>query len=173
MKISGRPIFSARQKFSTDHYLTTRNAEIVNVLSESYITQKINRMEASIDSDPGLAIGTSKELIETMCITILKKRNIEVDKAWDAPRLLKETAKVLKLTPKEIPDAVAAAQTIRSVLGGLFTVVHGICELRNNYGTGHGREAKFKGLTSRHAKLAVGAASTLAIFLFETHEIRE
>jgi hypothetical protein len=161
MKISEKPIFSARRKFSTDQCLVTRNAEIINVLSESYIIQKINRMEASIDSDPSLAIGTSKELIETMCITILKKRNIEVDKAWDAPKLLKETAKVLKLTPKEMPDATAAAQTIKSVLGSLFTVVHGICELRNNYGTGHGKEAKFKGLTSRQKGRGTGSNLSL------------
>jgi hypothetical protein len=171
-KVSGRPIFSARQKFSTNSHLLTRSAEIANVLSGGYITQKINRMEVAIENDPALAIGTAKELIETMCITILKNRGIEVNKAWDAPKLLNETAKALKLTPKEIPDAAAASQTIKSILGSLFTVVHGICELRNSYGTGHGKEAKFKGLTSRHAKLAVGAASTLAIFLFETHEIK-
>jgi hypothetical protein len=29
------------------------------------------------------------------------------------------------------------------------------------------------GLTPRHAKLAVGAASTLAVFLVETHKVRK
>ncbi len=38
------------------------------------------------------------------------------------------------------------------------------------YGTGHGQHGSSSGLTTRHAKLAVGAASTLAVFLFETHE---
>jgi hypothetical protein len=49
----------------------------------------------------------------------------------------------------------------------LTTVVQGIGELRNQYGSGHGKKASFKGLTARHAKLSVGAASTLAIFLLE------
>jgi hypothetical protein len=54
----------------------------------------------------------------------------------------------------------------------LTTVVQGIGELRNQYGSGHGKKASFKGLTARHAKLSVGAASTLAIFLLETHKFR-
>jgi hypothetical protein len=57
----------------------------------------------------------------------------------------------------------------------LATLVHGSAELRNFYGTGHGRsksQAKQR-LTSRHARLAVGAATTLDVFLYETHEARE
>jgi hypothetical protein len=51
----------------------------------------------------------------------------------------------------------------------LATITQGIAELRNQYGTGHGKAAGAKGLGPRHAKLAVGAASTLAVFLAETH----
>jgi hypothetical protein len=36
----------------------------------------------------------------------------------------------------------------------------------------HGKAAGVKGLGPRHAKLAVGAASTLAVFLTETHNDR-
>ena len=52
---------------------------------------------------------------------------------------------------------------------GIEQITNGIAELRNSYGTGHGKDAKSKGLSPRHAKLAVGAATTLAIFLVETH----
>ena len=31
-----------------------------------------------------------------------------------------------------------------------------MAELRNSYGSGHGKDAKFKGLSPRHARLAVG-----------------
>ena len=46
---------------------------------------------------------------------------------------------------------------------------HPTMELRNLYGTGHGRDGRFIGLKPRHAKLAVGAAATLGTFLLETH----
>jgi hypothetical protein len=49
-------------------------------------------------------------------------------------------------------------------LSNLATITQGIAELRNQYGTVHGKSSKAKGLTSRHAKLAVGSASTLAVF---------
>jgi len=55
-------------------------------------------------------------------------------------------------------------------LSNLSTVGHGLAELRGLYGTGHGQHGTTAGLAPRHAKLAVGAAATLAMFLFETHE---
>ncbi|HZZ30473.1 MAG TPA: abortive infection family protein [Phenylobacterium sp.] len=42
--------------------------------------------------------------------------------------------------------------------------------MRNFYGSGHGQDGRARGLTPRHARLAVGAASTLALFLFDTHQ---
>lgn len=58
------------------------------------------------------------------------------------------------------------------VLGSLGGIVSGIAELRNYYGTGHGKASGTSGLGPRHARLAVGAASTLAVFLFETYNDR-
>ena len=83
---------------------------------------------------------------------------------------MKLTTKELQLSPKDIPDGVKAAKTIKKLLNNLTTITQGIAELRGQYGTGHGKHSKFKGLGERHAKPAVGAASTLAVFLMETHE---
>jgi hypothetical protein len=171
-KISGRPIFVGRYKLLGKATIQKSKKEISNFLSDEYVIRQINLMEGAIESSPDLAIGTAKELIETICYTILTERKIEVDKNWDLLHLLKQTTKQLKLTPEGIPDETKAAKTIRSILGSLTTVVQGIGELRNQYGSGHGKKATFKGLTSRHAKLSVGAASTLAIFLLETHKTR-
>ncbi len=171
-KISGRPLFIGRHKLLGKSSIEKSKKEIVNFISEEYVTKQINLMETSMENSPDLAIGTSKELIETICSTILEERGIEIDKNWDLLQLLKQTTKQLQLTPDGIPDTIKAAKSIKSILGSLTTVVQGLSELRNQYGTGHGKKASFKGLTSRHAKLSVGAASTLAIFLLETHKFR-
>ena len=134
--------------------------------------RQIERMRNSIDDDPSLAIGTAKELVETTCKTILNERGVDVDPNWDVTRLVKETRKVLRLLPDDIPNAVKGSEVIRRMLGNLGTIAQGLAELRNLYGTGHGREGRSKGLSPRHARLAVGAAATLATFLFETHEDR-
>jgi hypothetical protein len=127
-------------------------------------------MQDSVEADPSLAIGTAKELIETCCKTILAERGQEISGTPDIPTLTKATFKQLNLVPEGIPNSARGAEVIKRILSNLSTVGHGLAELRGLYGTGHGQHAAASGLTSRHAKLAVGAASTLAIFLFETHE---
>ncbi len=121
-------------------------------------------------NNPGLAIGTAKELIETCCKTIVAARGKEISGAPDIPTLTKATFKELNLVPEGVPSAVRGADVIRRLLSNLSTVGQGLAELRGLYGTGHGQHGSATGLTARHARLAVGAASTLATFLFETHE---
>jgi hypothetical protein len=143
--------------------------EQFRVLDSDYVMQQITRMEASVFDDPALAIGTAKELIETCCRTVLQERGKEPDDKWDLSQLVKYTSRELKLIPENIPDEAKSAETVRRVLGNLASITQGIGELRNAYGTGHGKGAKHRGLSPRHARLAVGAASTLAIFLVQTH----
>jgi Abortive infection C-terminus len=134
-----------------------------------YLLRQLDRIENSIDSDPWLAIGTAKELVETTCKTILTEMQITIDKNWDVSNLCFQVRNALKLTPNDIPNTSQAAQTVKMLLGNLATIVQGLAELRNPYGTGHGHEGRARGLQPRHARLAAGAASTLAIFLLETH----
>jgi len=139
-------------------------------LDANHLAEQIRRMKDSIETDPSLAIGTAKELIETCCKTILSERGQEISGTPDIPTLTKATLKELNLVPEGIPNAARGADVIRRLLSNLSTVGHGLAELRGLYGTGHGQHGSTSGLTTRHAKLAVGAASTLAVFLFETHE---
>ena len=57
---------------------------------------------------------------------------------------------------------------VKRVLSNLATIVQGVAELRGLYGTGHGKDGKARGLQPRHARLAVGAASSLVTFVFQT-----
>jgi hypothetical protein len=139
-------------------------------LDANHLKEQIRRLEASVEADPSLAIGTAKELIETCCKTILAERGKPVSGAPDVSLLTKETLKALKLVPEGIPDAVRGADVIKRLLSNLGTIGNGLAELRGLYGTGHGKHGSATGLSARHAKLAVGAAVTLTVFLFETHK---
>ncbi len=139
-------------------------------LSANHHAEQIQRMKDSVETDPSLAIGTAKELIETCCKTILAERGMELSGTPDIPSLTKATLKALNLVPEGVPHSAKGADIIKRLLSNLSTVGHGLAELRGLYGTGHGQHGATAGLSSRHAKLAVGAASTLAVFLFETHE---
>ena len=168
-RISGKPIYIGRNVGGATLPGIISAKEVLSSTDLVYVAQQITRMEAAVNNDPSLAIGTAKELIESCCKTILSERGLTQGSSDDLPKLVKATVKELKLTPKDIPDEAKAADSIRKLLSNLATVANGVAELRNKYGTGHGKEGSSKGLSPRHAKLAVGAASTLAVFLVETH----
>jgi hypothetical protein len=62
------------------------------------INRQLGRLRESVNNDPALAVGTTKEMLETTCKTILNESDIEVDPNWDVGELLKQTRKALKLT---------------------------------------------------------------------------
>jgi hypothetical protein len=144
--------------------------EQAKTLNAHHLAEQIKRLEASVESDPSLAIGTAKELIETCCKTILAERGKPLAGTPDISTLTKSALKELKLVPDGIPEASRGAEVIKRLLSNLGTIGNNLAELRSLYGTGHGKHGSSTGLSARHAKLAVGAASTLAVFLFDTHK---
>lgn len=137
--------------------------------SSEYLNAQINTMLSMTESNPTEVIGKAKELIESCCKTILDSREIVWDKNWDVGQLTGETLKTLKLMPKDIPEDAPAATEMRALLGNLRAIATNAAALRNHYGSGHGKSADYKGLSPRHAKLAVGSSITLVEFLWETH----
>jgi hypothetical protein len=143
-----------------------------NVFKAKYLASQIQRMEKSIENDPSLAIGTAKELIETCCRMILEERGKPVSGTPDVPALIKQTLKELKLTADDIPDATRGNDVIKRLLQNLGGIGSGLAELRNLYGTGHGKHGQTKGLSPRHAKLAVGATFLEKSFQFGFNKIK-
>ena len=129
---------------------------------------EIDRLAHAAEYDPSLAVGTAKEMVETICKTILEDRGVP-SRGEDLPKLVRAVAKELAILPDSIPDHTKGSEVIRKMLSNLNQVSQGIAELRNLYGTGHGPNGRFVGIQPRHAKLAVGAAATLGMFLMETH----
>lgn len=134
----------------------------------AHINEQITRIEASVDSDPALAIGTAKELAESCFKTILSERTVAYANE-PLPQLGKKVLKELRLVPDDIPEVAKGAQSIKVMLSNLATIIQGIAEIRSLYGTGHGKEGKAKGLSGRHARLVVGAAAALVTFVWQTH----
>jgi hypothetical protein len=146
--------------------------EAAAALDVPELHRQLVRLQEAHEDDPGLAIGTAKELVETACKTILHARKVAFSESADITELVKETRKVLELLPDNVPSAAKGADAIRRILSNLGTIAQGLGELRNLYGTGHGKAGAARGLSARHARLAVGSAATLATFLLETHEAR-
>ena len=149
----------------------TATAETLKEAFDSdYISAQIDLMLNLKDGNPTEAIGKAKELIESCCKTILEFEGCTVDKDWEVPRLVDETFKHFHLMPKNISDDVKGAKSIKAILGNLKAIAQGVAELRNLYGSGHGKSSSYKGLESRHASLAIGSSTTLVRFLWDSYE---
>jgi len=136
------------------------------------LRRQLSRLHASVERDPGLAIGTAKEILETVCRTILSDCGKPPESDSSISALVKKARQELRLLPEDIPNEAKGRDTIGRLLGSLGTVVQAMAELRNLYGSGHGKDGRSRGLSTRHAKLATGAATTLCAFLLETHQQR-
>jgi len=169
-RVSGRPIFAAVRAIDVGLAASEATAVIAESTGSDYIRRQITRMEVALAGDPDAAIGTAKEFVETVCKTILSERAVEYDANQDMPRLVKKTLGGIPVVPKGIGEEKKTANAVTRLLSGLNTLGAALAELRNLHGTGHGRDARTKGLPPRHARLAVSAATALAVFLWETHE---
>ncbi len=128
------------------------------------------RLHALAMERPTDAIGGAKELVESVCKTVLRLSGAAVPgKGADLMEVVKATMKVLDLVPADVDEAKKGAEIVRKSLQQLGALVASLGELRNLYGSGHGRDGKWKGLGPRHARLAVGSAITVAEFIAETY----
>ena len=76
----------------------------------------------------------------------------------------------LNLLPANVQSTDLGADAIKVILGNLRAIPSKLSEIRNPFGSGHGKSASFKGLEERHAKLAVGSSITFVDFVWSTYE---
>lgn len=138
--------------------------------SSEYMSQQIELMITMQLTNPTNAIGMAKELIESCCKTILDDLGIEWSKTDDVPQLTSKTMDVLNLLPVNVQETAQGADAIKAVLGNLRAIPSKLAEIRNPFGSGHGKSASFQGLEERHAKLAVGSSITFVDFIWSTYE---
>jgi len=172
-RIAGRPRFACRTLTHNGGRSVLRARTVADALDAGWMAKAIERLERAIDTDPDLAIGTAKELIEACCKTILTKRGILVTKSEDLSDLTKKVAKDLQLVPEGITDETKGAENIRLILRNLTQLTNNLAQLRGLYGTGHGRDGQYRGLQPRHARLAVASAVAFIDFVADTYRHRE
>ena len=81
-------------------------------------------------------------------------------------------SQALNLLPSNVQSTDRGADAIKAVLGNLRAIPTKLAEIRNPFGSGHGKSASFQGLEVRHAKLAVGSSITFVDFIWSTYENR-
>jgi len=166
--ISEEPLFSFR-------IIAAKNIPLENVkaltekFDSAYIARQLARLSENVDKDPEAAIGASKEFLETLCKHIIKRRGGIVPVGADFGELNSAARGLLNLLPENVDNEKLGSQSLKKVFGGIGSIFSGITELRNLYGTGHGKDSQTVGVTAIHAHLIVGLTASLGKFLFEIH----
>ena len=150
--------------------ITKTADDLKGKFSSEYMSQQIELMVSMQSTNPTNAIGLAKELIESCCKTILDELGIEWSKNDDVPQLTNKVMSALSLLPANIHETDQGADAIKAVLGNLRAIPTKLAEIRNPFGSGHGKSASFQGLEERHAKLAVGSSITFVDFIWSTFE---
>ncbi|MDA8385157.1 MAG: abortive infection family protein [Actinomycetota bacterium] len=148
--------------------LVTSSLDLSGLREPDAILEHLERMSGAMDTDPSLAISGAKALIEATTKTVLDELQESYDDRADVPALVKAAQKALQLHPELLASTTKGVESIKRVLSGLSQIAVSIAELRNEYGTDHGRSRPTTGLGPCHAHLAVGAATTYCRMLLET-----
>lgn len=137
--------------------------EIGKIHNNVELNQHILRIKRSIrEDDPSQAIGSSKELLESVLKTILEDLGQD-DITGDIPALLKQVQQSLSIDPND-ETAKKLDEKVKRTLSNLGQVVIGVAEIRNLVGTGHGR-AESHEIDQNHALLMVNSVGTISTYL--------
>lgn len=142
-----------------------RHSETLRSFDAEGVHQAWAKALARRDTDPDGAITSARTLLETVIKRILTEREIPYCDSDDLPRLYRNAASALNLAPDQHAQAA-----VKSILGGVTSVVEGLGTLRNKLSDAHGRASPVRA-QARHATLAVNMAGTVATFLVETHHL--
>lgn len=128
---------------------------------------RIHAAERKVESDPAGAIGDAKELLEAVFRTVAENHGITIDANADVTEMFKAIRDMLVVSPPGVSDPEKAEAILKRLLGNLSGLCGTMAELRNAYGSGHGKADGFVGLEKKHARLAVTAAGAIAAFVLE------
>lgn len=145
----------------------------VATLDFDTVQMEIARALPNLEDDPEDAVTAACSLIEAVCRSILVELRLPLPPKKDIDGLMRAVQEPLGLSPgrSDLPSEVEA--DIRQTLSGLTSVAKGIGALRTHGGDAHGREKGFRRIDARVARLALNAASSLALFLIESWERKE
>ncbi len=165
--ISGKRIFAGVATIGQQAAGTDDARRVADDMASDHVAGQVTRMKASIVSDPALAIGTAKEFVESIAKGILREQGVPLTGNEPMPSLVQMARKELNLTISLEMD-----ETLKGTLTGLSRVTQGLAELRGKLGTGHGATPDVPRPPVEVARLVVGMATTLSVFLYEVHRNR-
>lgn len=127
------------------------------------LDEQLARLQRSI-GDPGLAIGTTKDLLESVAKFVLEELGAPVDRRnMDFNGLWYLARDRLGIHPQQLAEGTPASAPLRKILQSAWTIAEQVNELRKLQGTGHGRTLP-TGVSQETAWLVVREACVVVEF---------
>ena len=139
--------------------------DAVKQVTSVNLTQHTNRIRDALQSDPYLAIGATKDMLEGTMKTILRDRGNEVKGAPSFPKLTTQCLSAMGLAGGSEPGT-EGERHLRSIASSAKKMIEAANEIRNRAGTGHGRVVGDEPtVTSADASLVASTGLILAAWL--------
>lgn len=143
-------------------------AEIIKGRDIPAIEIEFERALKNIASEPREAVSAACNILESVFKTYIEDEKLEMPTKQDLQGVWKVVRSDLGFNPGTLED-----QDLQRILSGVLSVVDGIGALRTHASSAHGQGRKIYKLESRHARLAVNAAHTIALFVIQTWDERK
>lgn len=170
--ISGRPIYKGQRREAFHGARPLLGLDQRPVLTNTTVLHEhLDRIAKAVGRDPGAVIGSSKEIVESLCKLILDGNQVRYSRGEDLLKLYNKVADLLALKAEAVPSNRRGSESAHRILRALVTTIQNLSELRNEIGLGHGRNAPNPAL-ERHARLSLNAAVTVTEFLAATWQDR-
>ena len=106
------------------------------------VNRDLERALASVKTDPEDAVTSACSVVESVCRSILIELGMPLPSKKDIQGLYQAVREPLGLAPDKSGIDEQIVTDVRSILGGLNTVVNGIGALRTHGGDAHGRDLR-------------------------------
>lgn len=132
------------------------------------VNEEFSRALANVETEPREAVSAASNILESFCKLYIVDNGLEMPTKQDLKPLWTAVRKHLGFDPSIVVD-----QDLQTILTGLFATVEGIGALRTHASSAHGAGKASYRLEPRHARLAIHAAHTIALFSLETWDKRK
>lgn len=155
--ISGGKVISA---------LATPSLSLENSLKKRDITtlnEEFDRALRTVETSPKDALSSACNMLESVCTVYIEQELLTKPAKRDLQPIWSVVRKDLGFDPSQVED-----QDLKEILSGLIATVHGIGAIRTHASSAHGGGVKSYSIEPRHARLAIHAAHTVALFILES-----
>jgi len=129
----------------------------------SSVNLEFERGTSNIETNPREALSAACNILESVFKTIIEEEGLTMPRKRDLKPVWAVVRDHLNLHPEKVSD-----RDIKAILSSLAGVVDGLGAYRTHASSAHGAGKKMYKLEPRHARLAVHAAHTIALFVLET-----